>query len=642
MEVDIEKARGATGSATSPSQTSNGLGTSKSGAGLSTSKSGAGLSTSKSGASEQRHKSWLTNPRTFFRHPLARIWVACQIGVFDFLIYGEDPANDSHVECNLPGVGHIVHFMLRWPESPAFIALRFFLLFIFLCGGLYVGREFLHHWLLRDRWKLQMFDGDKGTFLPMGISFAIAMFLGSVVYNALLPAGEKPVTGALGIEMRTFGKITQCFSWNADLFSILMITDAVLQDRHYWGDWAPSFKKCYCEAAGGNVRVIVMFIIAVVASAVPMAGIFSTGKEQGAVRWDNRDVGGFSEVTRTLFGSLIVFCDLFTVVQDWEFPAFEPSLETEFPVYILFSWKTQISWRWCSCFEKFIDSLHEGCLKRVLPSRDFFHVVITGPWLSYGPLLCVMCVDLLCIKNQALYAPNLYGQYVDPNTNRIWTIIDRDYLALAYNEGVLAEPEMVTWEARRGRPEGLDNSTLTDVELNARYTSAPWSFLGGLPALAMMIVFVVLVRHGNLDRLLSAQNALESIQDAFESVVREFLTDDDDKKDGQKDGSADDQKDGSDRPANLGDVNSADARDGEKVQNDHSVEQTQFGKDVVWPAQNGSDNGDIANGADRMNGSSVFPCLSKKRLPSNTQKDSGWSGFCCHCSTVERHEANEP
>merc|ERR1719327_1106537 len=96
--------------------------------------------------------------------------------------------------------------------------------------------------------------------------------------------------------------------------------------------------------------------------------------------------------------------------------------------------------------------------------REFFDVSISPPWLTYGPLLCALCLNLIGTHLQLGYNPKDYGQYVDPHTNSIWTIVDSTYLASAYSAGVLKMPDKVTWLARRDASTGLplDSSAASD------------------------------------------------------------------------------------------------------------------------------------------------------------------------------------
>merc|ERR1712217_533681 len=99
-----------------------------------------------------------------------------------------------------------------------------------------------------------------------------------------------------------------------------------------------------------------------------------------------------------------------------------------------------------------------------------------GKWIAYMPMfLAVVFGDITCGKNQFAYHPSNYGQYVDPATDRIWTIMDQDYLRQAYVDGVLnaSSAWMISYDARRNKTTGLalDNTTAqTDVLLNSRFT----------------------------------------------------------------------------------------------------------------------------------------------------------------------------
>merc|ERR1719409_1874129 len=107
-----------------------------------------------------------------------------------------------------------------------------------------------------------------------------------------------------------------------------------------------------------------------------MSAIFSTGKGEGDIQWNNRVLGGLSEVTRTLFVSMIVFSDLFTVVQDWDFPSFETPLEADVPILVAFTFQEKLECHGLARLLQQLPRLPAGVL-RFLPPSSFFKVTIT-------------------------------------------------------------------------------------------------------------------------------------------------------------------------------------------------------------------------------------------------------------------------
>jgi len=462
--------------------------------------------------------SWLTNPHVCWRHPVPRILVAWLILVLDMFLYGEDPVNDSHVECNLPGLGHMYVFLLVWPSSVGLIFLRIALLLSALVFGMWFGVSCFHHRLLRDCCGLEMFSGSNGTWLVMGLSCAGTAIAGGLAYNLILISQpEEQITGATGFEIRTFGKIAQITSVSADLVAILMVTDAVLQDRTHYPRWAPRLKWLWIDACGGWVRILVIWCLAATGVSLTFWGILSTGKDPDDFVWNDRRFGGLTENGRAAVMSAVIFCDIFTVLQDWQFPSF--ALPMDIPldeqVYIAGMWVTEIN---CNCLQRCaqyccscLPSLPRccrccPCLWKLLPDLSLLRIRITGPWLTYGPLLVVMCIDLFCTRTQLIYSPESYGQYVDPREHQIWTILDEAYLQQAYDRGALREAgeAMVTYAARRNATTGvaLSASAAGDVMLNSRFTSSSLKYLAAAPGFMLMVLFVILVWAANKRRTL--------------------------------------------------------------------------------------------------------------------------------------------
>uniref|UniRef100_A0A7S0A608 Transmembrane protein n=1 Tax=Pyrodinium bahamense TaxID=73915 RepID=A0A7S0A608_9DINO len=504
--------------------------------------------------------SWLTNPRVCWRHPLARILTACMIFVFDMYLYGEDPINDSHVEAYLPGVGHAIVFVLVWPSAPELGLLRFVLAVTSIILGAYVGHQWLHHRLLRDCLGLEMFCRSNGTWICMGFCCAVSFFAGCMLYNLILISRpEDQVTGAIGLELRTFSKLIQICSVVADILAILIVTDGVLQDRHFWPNWARRFKWVWTDACRGMVRIVVVWTCAACGVSLGAWGIMSTGKDPGDIQWTDRRIGGLTENARAFLMTGIIFCDLMTVFQDWNFPTFQEDVDIPLDqqVKIAGTFVTQINCdffvrcaRRCKaclptrcprCLQKCVPQCCSKCLPKscprccccccrwfykMLPDINVLHVTINGKWLAYGPLLWVMFIDLLCQRTQIVYSPDQYGQYVDREEQRIWTITDQAFLQEVYANGMLVEEkkDLVTYAGRRNETTGeaLDASAETDFLLNSRHIDSWGKYLTALPGPLMIIAFLILIWAANKRRTMLTR--MVSMVDGFvENTARGFV-----------------------------------------------------------------------------------------------------------------------
>eukprot|EP00415_Alexandrium_ostenfeldii_P004419 UN4419 len=151
----------------------------------------------------------------------------------------------------------------------------------------------------------------------------------------------------------------------------------------FYPHWASGLKSIWINAWRGWFRVLTAWLVTISAAVLSTMAILSTGPA-GAIQWkDSITIGGTTEVSRTMFLNLIIFCDLLTVCQDWEFPTFNQPLD----VRIAGTFSSELSFNCCpACFRSLC-----ACMPSV---AEIFHFVVTGPWLTYGPLLLVMLADL--------------------------------------------------------------------------------------------------------------------------------------------------------------------------------------------------------------------------------------------------------
>lgn len=190
--------------------------------------------------------------------------------------------------------------------------LKIFLVVISLVVGIVLGRQCLHHYLLRDKCGLRMFTKDNGTFLTMPIMAAVMVYLASLGYNAMLPdkyLASGTITSYMGISNRTFGKVAQCGTWLGDLTTLVMVWDGMLQDGVVYPSWLRGCKRCWNERRGGKVRVIVVWVVSLVSTAVLFSLIFYAGR--GGLEWSNyQGVLQTNEVDRICIVVGIILVDL--------------------------------------------------------------------------------------------------------------------------------------------------------------------------------------------------------------------------------------------------------------------------------------------------------------------------------------------
>lgn len=436
---------------------------------------------------------WVTDPYVFWRHPVARISVVTLLILLDICVYGADPISESHVEGNIPGVGRIYNFLFCLPSSAGKLLSRCGLIFLSGVAGLYMGRQWLHHRLLRDICGLSMFAGSNGSFIIMGLGVAGACLAGGVAYNWLVPSG---VTGETDMEARTVGKILQILSAVAHTVAAVQVADGVMQDRQRYPNWASSLKRHWRRSFGGWLRILGAWCLA-----AAFAGVFVWSIFDVAATW-----GNLNEVARVFFSSLLVFFDLFAVVQDWEFPTLQAPPDLDLPILIAGSFRPSFRCgagsRLLRCKQRLESGTSPSSRVSLSGADKFLDVTIAGPWVTYGPLFCALCFNLLGMFLKMFYIPEDYGQYVDPSTNRIWSIVDEQYLLAVYESGILRSnsSQLVTWAARHNGSTGLpfNGSAASDVLATTSYSGADLSgkIWAAIPGLFMLVAFIPLVLVG--------------------------------------------------------------------------------------------------------------------------------------------------
>merc|ERR1719367_81670 len=112
----------------------------------------------------------------------------------------------------------------------------------------------------------------------MVLCIFINFYLGALAYN-LIESGstDRPLTSNTHMEFYKWGKVFQIFSVFLDIISIVMITDAVLQDRNYYPEWAARFKSAWNDSCGGWVRVLAVWAATALLTAATSYGIRQTG-----------------------------------------------------------------------------------------------------------------------------------------------------------------------------------------------------------------------------------------------------------------------------------------------------------------------------------------------------------------------------
>ena len=331
-------------------------------------------------------------------------------------------------------------------ESGVLVSLKVGIWLVFSLFGLVIGRQIVHHKILRDGMNLTMFSENKGTWMVMFWTWCITLYFGSIAYNMALEfyfedehvdretkLEDNMVTSNMGITFTYFSIITATGTWLGDILTLFFVFDMMMQKHHIYPypDWNANFlcscwgrvsdccnklcgvhpktknadKTCsFCKTVfggcwSGKLRLFwFWFLFMCFTSAVITTFVYAATSKEGGDLWgDLLPEGAWTtnEMQRSVLAAVITMLDLVIVMQDWEFPSFDNEQGVSLP------------------------GLGSSRIK-----NRFFKVHITGKWFNYGIIFMVMIFDSIMLKNQILYEPGLFGQYTGPD-GRIWTLSER-------------------------------------------------------------------------------------------------------------------------------------------------------------------------------------------------------------------------
>ncbi|KAH9420693.1 hypothetical protein DERP_001124 [Dermatophagoides pteronyssinus] len=412
--------------------------------------------------------------RYYFQHPYSRLFVAYFVIFCNFLIFAEDPLSHSLMECSIPVLGNVISLLFtKYPPEFEWRFIKASMSISAIILGLFIGKFFLHHIVLRRILRLKMFREESGTWMIMLISSVLSCYFASQIYNALLlmfhPAFHSYlITSKMGITYALFMKIAACGTWCGDFFTAWMITDMMLQDNLY-PKWAIGLREFWYKHA--NIRILVFWSGSLVIAASVITIILTE-----VICWDCITYGLFSttEFSRAFLASAILVMDLLIVMQDWDFPHFVCDLNIKLPGLLQPSYTLNF-------FRKSLK----------FPPVE---IKITGKWFNYGIIVFVMMLDLNMWKNQVIYYPSNYGQYVETITNRVCSITDQKSIDILHRGDGLID---WSYENRSRMIDPQTNRTYIqeDLIIYARYFGYPWVYKMAslIPILAGFAFFLFLV-----------------------------------------------------------------------------------------------------------------------------------------------------
>jgi len=411
----------------------------------------------------------------YMRHPWARLATACFIFVLDFIYYAEDPIVHTHLTTELPVGGNAATMMVsQWPSTAGLCFLKVAWGWSCVLSGCVVGRQLIHGKLLS---MCNMFEDSNGSWTVMGLTAVVCLWLGSYVYNAMVGDDEPQVTSDLHLQGYHFGLIAQMCTWIGDLWTLIMVLDSMLQDTQKYPEWLAGGPKEFW----GRWRITGCWLIAVVPTMICYTMLILE-EEDDTNAWDDISPG-MTDIGRCTIVGFIMLFDLSILIQDWEFPTFDSDIGAD--ILIPGFNVTDVDFTFCNW-------LHETrcctwCMFNCV-DKSFFHVQVSGKWIAYGPLLCILCLDLNCARNQVTYEPVNFGQYVDPSNYEIWSIVDSSTLATNFDGLIVLNSTAISWDARKGNSDASYAAGLSDIHLSAQFTDASYAFKFGVLAIGLLAI----------------------------------------------------------------------------------------------------------------------------------------------------------
>ncbi len=332
---------------------------------------------------------------------------------------------------------------------------------VFVVLGALVAVQGLHHALLRDFLRISMFAESKGTWVVVFLFLLISLYIGSRLFNYLavdwFGADIWAVTPALGVPWTDVSNACAFVLWLINFLALFFVFDLMLQSTHPYPRWMADSRMQWQQ---GSLRIFV-FWISFCAGSAAVAFVLAHSDRYSLSLMQATGLST-SELSRSWLASLLLGLQLALVMQDWDFPWFDASLDTRLPGLPASS---------LSCFDY---KLLPACL----------HLTVSSRWAVFGLLVPAWLLNLHTLCLQLTYSPEFYAQYTDPS-GRIFAVTDPAELEL-----VRASPELLSWAAR-----GATWAMRGDVDTHTTFLAySLWvKLLALLPAVLAAVLFARLV-----------------------------------------------------------------------------------------------------------------------------------------------------
>ena len=415
----------------------------------------------------------------------------------------------------------------------------------------------------------------KGTWLVMFFTTIVVLFIGALLYNGVTSAdGDDEIDSGLECRNRVFMKVAACGTWLGDFFTAVMVFDGMLQEvgrhqkvltdkqqiqlswnevkevvkssklfrvtyliknssqREVLGDvvsliskparrlklgyvtWWPSLSQRWdTKVSDGSKswmtwRVLVTWFLFLSTTIIVLLGVMLD-----FIQWDKWSDGlsASTETQRALLAAVITGLDLVIVMQDWEFPAFDTAQEVRFPGVNI----TELSCGDCCSLSVEQKLSNDDPRKESNKGTKLscFTAFATGKWFNYGIIFCVMCLDFNMLKNQLIYEPGAFGQYLDYD-RRVCT--PRDY---SLSNAIVADwaktknpiyENGTFYDMRVSEGHLFPSYNTTDFCMPSKYVgdSAAKKYSAAIPSFASVALFFFwLYKYNSLDNKIGIHEA---------------------------------------------------------------------------------------------------------------------------------------
>ena len=174
----------------------------------------------------------------YFKHPNSRLLIAYFSVFLSWLMFAQDPIAYSSADCEVDVLGHAYSFIFTKYPNNGFAALKVFFWISAIISGIILGKIFIHKILFCKILRFKIFTSDgEGSWVIMFLTSIVFIFLWTFVYNETLKATgnhEYVVSSNMQVKYETFMKGAMATVWFGHFLTAWMVTDVMLQVRHYW------------------------------------------------------------------------------------------------------------------------------------------------------------------------------------------------------------------------------------------------------------------------------------------------------------------------------------------------------------------------------------------------------------------------